>query len=293
MKRLLVVLMSLLFIGAAGLVLAADAAAPAADTAAVAPAADAAAPAAAAPAKAAVPVKAKVKAAKKVVKKAAKPAKPAEPAGQSPGIIKLVKKPLNTETGMAEFAEVPSIKLTSRNPSKVVDGKVKDDAQLSADLRLATDGKKLYLACDVTQDRAPMNKMNSDNIWNSDCLELYLSSKSGMADVTRMKKSEWDYQLVLAPTSEKGKPVIRNFPVDTLKGAKVKAFPKDKGGYIMTAVVPLANFKDCDWALGKTYKFDAAIAKAGAGGGRECRIWWNAELEAYDNPSQWGVAEIK
>lgn len=182
--------------------------------------------------------------------------------------------------------------LSGKDPDKVVNGKVKNDSELSAVLKLAEDGKNFYIACDVTQGRHPLNKMNFENSWNADCLELYVSSKSDIADANRMAKSDWDYQIVLSPSSDKGKPVIRNYPANTLNGAKIVVKNKAKG-YVMTASIPLSDLKDCDWAPGKTYKFDAAIAKAGKSGFRDNRIWWHSTLDAYDNPSRWGAAEIK
>ncbi len=238
-------------------------------------------------------VKAKVAAKKAVVKAKVAEKKAVVKGIEAPGpaIIQHVAKPLANDGTMASFADVPSIRLSAKNPAHLASGRVKNDADLSGDLRLAEDGKNLYIACEVTQGRGPVNKQAYDNVWNGDALELYLSSKSSMLKTSRMKKSEWDYQILLVPTSATGKPVIRAFGVD-LTGAEMKATPSAKG-YVVTGIVPLSNFKECDWAPGKSYKFDAALAKAGEAGVRDAHLFWNATVDAYDNPDLWGQADVK
>lgn len=212
-------------------------------------------------------------------------------AAAGPPVILHVDKAIDIDSGMAGFASVPSIKLSAKDKSHVTHGKIKGDADLSGDLRLAEDGTNLYVGIEVTQGRGPQNKQNLENIWNSDCVELYLSSKSDMAKTMRLKKSDWDYQVVMAPTSDTGKPVIRAFG-PTFKDLQVKAKPAAKG-YVLTAVIPLSNLAANDWAPGKSYKFDVAIAKASSAGAREKKFFWHATIDAWDNPSQWGIIEIK
>ncbi len=264
----------------------------AAAPAAVAPAAAVAPVATVAPAAAAAkPAPAKAKAVKRV-RRAKKAAAKAVEAG-GPAVIQHVAAPLAIDAGMTPFAAVPSIHLSPANKDHICIGKVTGAADLSADLRIATDLKNIYVACEVTQGRGPVNKQNFDNCWNADCLELYFSSKSSMAQTSRMKKSDYDFQFVMAPTGDSGKPVIRLFPIGTvMKGGKVQVTPTAKG-YILTGIIPLSNLLENDWAVGKSYKFDAAVAKASDAGAREKKIFWNATIDAWDNPAMWGIATIK
>jgi hypothetical protein len=283
-------------------VYAADAAAPAAAATAVASPA-VSATAVAAPTKAASnlakPAGAKpVVAVKKAAAPAAKPVVKAKAAVAdkakaitASNVIQHVSGPIALDKGMAPFAAVPSFFLSNKNPANVVQGTVKNNADLSMDLRVAEDGKNIYVALEVTKGSGPVNKKDIDNIWNGDCVELYLSSKSDMVKVDRLKKSDWDYQVVMAPTMATGKPVIRAFGTD-FTGLQVNATPGPKG-YVMTALIPLSNLKDNDWKPGKSVKFDAAVAKAGPSGGREVHLFWHSDIDAYDNPSKWGVADIK
>ncbi len=192
---------------------------------------------------------------------------------------------------LAAFSGVPAIQLDGKDPAKVVGAKLGSPGDLRASLRLMRDDKNLYLACEVRQGRGPLNKKWMNELWNADSLELDISSKSDLAYKSRLKKSDWDYQICLAPDSVSGKPAIICYNA-AFSGMEVVA-KAVKDGYDLAAKIPLSNFADLDWAPGKKLRFDVAVARAGKDGNRETKLYWNATSDAWDSPDEWGLAEIQ
>ncbi len=158
-------------------------------------------------------------------------------------------------------------------------------------IRLARDAKNLYVLASVKQDHAPRNNKEIKNLWNGDSIELDISSKADMAGKSRLKKSDSDYQIVMAPTSASGKPAIFCFSAD-FKNMEISVTP-DKAGYTLAATIPLSNFSGLDWPSGKKIRFDMAVSRSGADGNRENKTFWNATTDAWDSPDEWGLAVIE
>ncbi len=161
----------------------------------------------------------------------------------------------------------------------------------SAKVRLMKDAENFYVECEVEQGRGPVNQQPLSQLWNADSVEVGICSRADLAGKSRLKKSDWDYQLCLAPSSESGKPAIICYNAE-FKGMQVESKP-GATGYRLAASIPLSNFEELDWAPGKKVRFDVAVAKAGPDGKRESKQYWTATTDAWDSPDEWGLAEIQ
>jgi len=209
----------------------------------------------------------------------------------APAVISKVARAIVINGDTAEFGSLPAIDINPADPARVVQGKVKDQTELSAKVWLAYDDQYVYLGCNVKQGRKPLNNKDAGQLWNGDGLEFYLSSKTDLAYVSRLQKSDWDYQACMAPTSKSGEPVLTFFGRST-EGAVIKSKPTDDG-YMITVKIPVKDLDDFNWASGKKVRFDVSVFKAGADGNRAQKMFWNAVTDAWDSPDGWGLAEIK
>jgi hypothetical protein len=208
-----------------------------------------------------------------------------------PALIAKAQGPVKWGADLKAFASAPATRFDGTDPARVIGTKLKAPTDLVAELRMLRDDKNLYVGVEVTQGRGPVNSKEMNQLWNADSIELSLSGKSDLAFKSRLKKSDWDYQICMAPTSGAGKPAITCFNA-TFKGMQVQA-KATKTGYKIAASIPLSNFEEQDWAPGKKIRFDIAVAKAGKDGNRESKLYWNATSDAWDSPDEWGLAEFK
>jgi hypothetical protein len=209
----------------------------------------------------------------------------------TPAQITRAKGPVKIDGTLDAFKHVTPIHIPQPDTAVEVRKKHNLDENFDATLRLMWDQKNFYIGVEVTQGHPPQNDKSSGQMWNGDCVELYLSSSTKLAFQSRITKSSMDYQLVVSPTSGLGRPLFNCFNGD-FHDVQVASIPS-KNGYTLTAAVPLSNLEGQDWASGKKVRFDVAVATAGRDGNVAHKIWWNAASDAWDSPDQWGLAELK
>jgi hypothetical protein len=209
----------------------------------------------------------------------------------TPAVITKANGPMKIDGTLASFVSAPATHIEATDTSKIVGRKLKSFKDLTADVRMLWDAKNFYIGIEVFQDHPVTNAKNGGNIWNGDCVELYLSSSAKLAGQSRINKSSMDYQIVLAPTSTDGKPVFNCFNGD-FKNVTIASKPT-KTGYVVTAAIPLADLENNDWAAGQKIRFDVAVSGAGEDGNSARKIFWNATSNAWDSPDEWGLAELQ
>jgi len=155
----------------------------------------------------------------------------------------------------------------------------------------------IFVAANITDDEPVFNKNPANLIWKGDAIEIYLGF-GGPAKRTVIDKSV-DFQISLAPTYEKNKPIAFLFHKDVIiEDAKVSA-RKTENGYILEAMIPLKTFGDVKLKDGMLLGFDAALddldsndwAPAGNEPGRA--LAWNGTGMNWIDPSNWGMAVLQ
>lgn len=143
----------------------------------------------------------------------------------------------------------------------VMGGENHEQADIGAVARLMWDPENLYLGIDITDDD-PMNNTCEDvGVFKQDSIELYVSAKPEMR--IPETRGQYDYQVVISPTSKSGEPVNylpgHGSKIEArLKGEKM-VFKKREGGWIAEMSLPLTNFPGFPTEKGKKAAFEILI----------------------------------
>lgn len=133
-------------------------------------------------------------------------------------------------------------------------------ADASAVAHVSWDQNNLYLLLDVTDDHV-YNPKSGIGVYKGDSLELYVSSKPEMR--IPETRGQYDYQVVISPTSESGEPVnyfpgFGSVPSRHLEGERM-AFVETDRGWRAEMALPLANFPGFPTEPGKKAAFEILV----------------------------------
>lgn len=149
---------------------------------------------------------------------------------------------------------------------------------LSADVYVTWDAAALYLGAHVTAPRLIQNKADPSKIFNSSCLELFLSLNT-LANAWDYLYKPSDYHLLFAPAAP-GNPKECQYAVREmdkpmrLTGVQV-ASRAVTGGWQMEVRLPWANFEEFRKAQpGSVIGFDVAIDSVLKNGDRQYQMAW-------------------
>ncbi len=208
-----------------------------------------------------------------------------------PALIRRSSTALRFDLASQDFLECPSLALSCSDQDRVLYHPCSPGDPLSADIRMAVDDKNLYLWANVIQGRPPKNDKTGYLLWDADAVEFFLSTRPDLTDRSRTNRTQWDYNIFLAPTSKSGKPEVF-FSDRRMAGIPVLA-RSNKDGYTVATAVPLAYLEDFYPKAGSRLRFDVDVEKGGPDGHRMRKILWNSTTDDVDNPDSWGVAEIR
>lgn len=168
-------------------------------------------------------------------------------------------------------------------------------SDLSGKAYLMWDEENLYLAAEITDKISPVNNKERAEIWNGDGVEIVLGLDP-KADQKRTTFGRGDYQLGFGAGNSKGnQPSIWNWQrrrvptgseITVSKTAQVE-------GYILEAKIPWEFFREFTPHSGAKVGFDIAFDDADQRGERERQFIWNGDFSFYQDPSVWGVLELK
>jgi TPR repeat protein len=194
----------------------------------------------------------------------------------------------------APFAQARSLRLDCGDPSKVIYQPCGAPNELAADIRMMVNGRCLYLGAKVELGRAPRNQHSGDRLWDGDCVEFWICSAPDLTDRSHPQRTKWDHVVFMAPTSADGKPQLKMGGLNVRAVAGARFLSTSNGtGYVVTAAIPLADLERLDPKIGTRLRFDVDVELAAEQGGREKKVFWNAEQDYVDDTDQWGVAEIR
>lgn len=149
---------------------------------------------------------------------------------------------------------------------------------LSAEIYVTWDPDALYLGARVTTPHFIQNKTDPSKIFNSSCLEVFLSLDT-LANAWDFLYQPSDYHFMFAPaTKENPKHYQRavremNKPIK-LSGVQIASRPME-GGWQMELRIPWRNFEEFRQAQsGSVIGFDVAIDGASETGNRKYQMVW-------------------
>jgi cellulose/xylan binding protein with CBM9 domain/glycosyl hydrolase family 53 len=205
------------------------------------------------------------------------------------------KKPL-IDAKLDEWTGISSIKLNKK--SQVTRGSEKwTEKDVSGKIQYWFSGDKIYIAANITDDDPLTNDNPANMIWKGDSIELYIGL-GGPGKRTVIDK-KIDFQIGIAPTYKKGKPVVFYFHKDIIIEDAEVAAVKTVHGYILEAAIPIKALGDFKLSEGMILSFDAAINDldtkdwASEGNVPGCAIMWNGTERNWIDPSNWGLLRLR
>ncbi len=192
---------------------------------------------------------------------------------------------------LGAFRRVTPVAINGRDAAHAPYGPVKGPDSLAAHIRLMRDTRFLYIGCDVRQGRPPINQRYPGRLWDGDCVELLISSRSSLFSRKRERKSPFDFQFVFTPSSASGRPAYE--AAQDVRGIQLtsKALPD---GYSLVIAIPIEELDGLDWVSGSKTRFEVAVGKADANGKRYTKAFWNGKDDsAWDAPDLWGAAVVE
>ncbi len=145
-------------------------------------------------------------------------------------------------------------------------------------------------ASSLIQNGAVVNRNDPISLWNGDCVELFLSTRSNLSGPSHLARG--DYHIGLSPGTDCKNPQIYCFNRDeAIPGSRLVARRTLKG-YLMEACIPLGYFQGLDLGSGKDFRLDAALDEGGKiGGYRIVQLNYAGKETDLRDPSTWPEAQ--
>ncbi|MBN1411656.1 MAG: hypothetical protein JW969_12485 [Spirochaetales bacterium] len=199
-----------------------------------------------------------------------------------------LKKALKIDGDLSDWPADAAVFMISREGGIAAEGgdAWKDDADLSAKIKITWDADSLYLGCDVTDDSPLVTKFKNSDSWQGDCVEIVFGANL-KDDPKRTSFSGDDFQMLLNPGNGKDlKPILWNMA--TSKACKGEGLSvKTAQGYAFEIRIDWTEFNNVKIKPGAVYGFNLAIDDADAKGSRESQALWFGKKNFYKDPSVW------
>jgi len=168
-------------------------------------------------------------------------------------------KPVRIDGRLDEWDLSTPVLLSNRQGTSV-QGSIRDDVDLSAEVYSMFDERNVYFAADVTDDvlAAPFS---GTSIWQNDCIELRFDCRRDSFGAGQFGEPG-DYQIVVSPTERDGAAqfhVYRNVRTAHLCAASEVACHRGDDGYVLEGRFPLAAFEGMDGSAGKLIGFNVSV----------------------------------
>jgi len=200
-----------------------------------------------------------------------------------------------TPAAVAEDEWLKTDKIDISADTNFVEGVVRDNDDLSAEVRALWDEGNVYLLIDVKDNIPANNTYEKWDLWKGDCVELFIS-----VDPVKIQEKGYassDFQILIGANGRmwicnQAKGGVRN-NAPTLSYAVVK---KNVRGYTLEAKINVANFWDKPFRTfkkGDVLGFDIAISDLDDGGMRKGKLVWNGTEEGYKDSAVWGRLKLE
>lgn len=176
-----------------------------------------------------------------------------------------------------------TLPLILESDSQIQKGLREGRTEFSGRVLICADRSYLYLWAEVDDDTPGENLWSGNNIYQGDCLEVYL----GFHQASRNSYGPDDYQfgIALAPGTESWL---------WTKGRKLEGmeaiFQRDKTGGRLECRIPWRNFDRDTIGNGEKIWLDAGLDNGKGSGERSCQLIWHGNAEGWQNPAVWRAA---
>lgn len=223
----------------------------------------------------------------------------------TPITINQTNVPIRVDGHLNDWPEARMIYLGRRDQITLGNNFWKGEEDFNGRVFITYDEQYLYVAAIVQKagsvvDTVNLSALQKNNnvvnasdlrsLWNGDCLELFLSTRSKLVSPSHLAKG--DYHIGLSPGADCKSPQMYCFNRDeTISGSRLVA-RKTLKGYLMEACIPLAYFQGLDLGPGKSIRLDAALDKGGAlSGYRVVQLDYEGKGSDPEDPSTWPQAQ--
>jgi hypothetical protein len=176
-----------------------------------------------------------------------------------------------------------------------LEANIEDYEDLSAEVRVLWEEDNIYLLADIKDDIPMKNNKKKIDLWNGDCIELFISVDPD--SIPERGYSGSDFQILIGANDKMwiaGQVtggVRNNVPLKSKTVTK-----KTKTGYILETKINVVNFYDKShkfFKKGDVLGFDVAIGDADATMEREGKLIWNGVETGYKDSAVWGRLKLE
>ncbi|NTV52501.1 MAG: hypothetical protein HGA76_05765 [Candidatus Firestonebacteria bacterium] len=171
--------------------------------------------------------------------------------------------------------------------NQVTAGIWQDYKMLNATVYLFADIQNLYVAASVRESDPNYNDKTQGNIWNGDCIELFL----GFGNELKRSYGPKDFQIGLSPGKGNLAPSIWVYNQNRKIDMPVFVEKNDKGYQIKTQI-PIKELGLDPFHEGQLVFVDVAVDKAGPDGNRILQLTWHGKGLSHIDPTQWNYGVI-
>jgi len=174
---------------------------------------------------------------------------------------------------------------------RMVYGGLFDPVNTDGHFVLRTDGEKLYLFADITDDDPGTNAFPVPQAWRGDSIEFFFGTDTGKHSFYK----NTDKRVRIVPTSKSSKFAykigINDQPIES-DDIKIAIFFTDNG-YKIEAALPFSLMNIKALKVGQKVRGDFQINDADGGKERARLIHWNSPGDnTYIDASSWGDGEV-
>ena len=200
-----------------------------------------------------------------------------------------------TPDGVIEDEWLKADKIDISADTNFVEGTIRDNDDLSAEVRALWDKGNIYLLIDVKDHVPANNRYEKWDLWKGDCVELFISVDP--AKIQEKGYTSSDFQILIGSNGSmwvcnQAKCGVRN-NTPVLSYVAVK---KKEHGYTLEAKISVTNFWDKPlrtFKKGDILGFDIAINDLDDGGMRKGKLVWNGTEEGYKDSAVWGRLKLE
>ncbi len=168
------------------------------------------------------------------------------------------------------------------------------NAEFSSQVRTAFQGEYLYLMAQVRGKSPGKNPQRDGNIWDGDCIELYLGTRPDDRPSGMYRDS--DFHITVAPGIDgmtgQAANILAGAPPQ-IPGSVARYRQHEQGGYDLEAAIPLAFFRLEHVTDGQRFGFDIQVCLGNPDAevlNRRHQATWSGTGQNYLHPYLWGQA---
>jgi hypothetical protein len=171
--------------------------------------------------------------------------------------------------------------------NQVTSGTWQEFKDLNATVYLMADPQNIYVSASVRETNPVYNNKTKGNIWNGDCIELFL----GFGKELKRTYGSKDFQIGISPSKGSSESFLWVFNQNRKIDMPVFV-DKNEKGYQVRTQIPIKDLGLEPLREGQVVFVDVAVDKAGEDGDRMRQLTWHGKGLGHIDPTQWNYGVI-